>query len=201
MQRGVYAAFTGRPQPQGELWAVLLRAGPEAVLSHQSAAEMWDLLNGPGPVVHVTVPHGSNPERCGQIPGVVVHRSRSLQRARHPVLTPPRTRSRRRCLTSSTTHGASMRRTAGSAGPSGAGGPRPRASGLRLRTGRGFQWRQDVEVGSRLCQGGALSVLELRYTRGVERPHGLPTATRQARVRHATGHRYLTTCMRITALA
>jgi Transcriptional regulator, AbiEi antitoxin len=92
MQRGVYAAFNGRPARRAELWAVLLRAGPEAVLSHQAAAELWGLLDGPSPVIHVTVPHDSNPERRGPIPGVVIHRSRSLERARHPVLTPPRTR-------------------------------------------------------------------------------------------------------------
>ncbi len=93
MQRGVYAAFTGRPTREAELWAALLRAGPaEAVLSHQTAAELWGLLDGPSRVIHVTVPHDSNPERRGQIPGAVVHRSRSLQHARHPVAKPPRTR-------------------------------------------------------------------------------------------------------------
>ena len=51
--------------------------------------------------------------------------------------------------------------------------------------------RQDVELALGDAKGGALSVLELRYVRGVERAHGLPTATRQARVQHATGNRYL----------
>ena len=92
MHRGVYAAFTGKPGRRAELWGVLLRAGPDAVLSHQTAAEVWGLLNGVEPVIHVTVPHGSDPDRYGKIPGVVIHRSRSLERSRHPVLTPPRTR-------------------------------------------------------------------------------------------------------------
>jgi hypothetical protein len=38
---------------------------------------------------------------------------------------------------------------------------------------------------------GALSLLEYRYVHGVERPHGLPAARRQARLRHRTGNRYL----------
>jgi hypothetical protein len=92
MRRGVYAAFTGKPTRRAELWAAVLRAGPSAVLSHQSAAEVWGLLNSPSPVIHVTVPHDRNPERRGQIPGVVIHRSRSLRQARHPALRPPRTR-------------------------------------------------------------------------------------------------------------
>jgi hypothetical protein len=38
---------------------------------------------------------------------------------------------------------------------------------------------------------GTLSLLEHRYVHRVERPHGLPAARRQARVRHRTGNRYL----------
>ena len=34
-------------------------------------------------------------------------------------------------------------------------------------------------------------MLEFRYVRGVEEPHGLPTAMRQVRVRQTTGNRYL----------
>ncbi len=54
-----------------------------------------------------------------------------------------------------------------------------------------IRWRQEIELALGYASGGALSVLELRYVRGVERAHGLPTATRQARVRQATGNRYL----------
>src|SRR5207248_5146337 len=38
LQRGVYAAFSGDPVRETVLWAALLRAGPGAVLSHQTAA-------------------------------------------------------------------------------------------------------------------------------------------------------------------
>jgi hypothetical protein len=92
LHRGVYATFTGTPGRRAELWGVLLRSGADAVLSHQSAAEMWGLLNGVSPVIHVTVRHGSSPDRYGRLAGVVIHQSRSLERARHPALTPPRTR-------------------------------------------------------------------------------------------------------------
>jgi Transcriptional regulator, AbiEi antitoxin len=85
MHRGVYAAFTGKPERRAELWGVLLRLGPDAVLSHQSAAELWGLLNGPSAVIHVTVPYDSNPDRLGKIGGVVVHRSRSGALFRHCV--------------------------------------------------------------------------------------------------------------------
>jgi Transcriptional regulator, AbiEi antitoxin len=84
LHRGIYAGFTGRPDRRAELWGALLRAGPDAVLSHQAAAEVWGLLNGPCSVIHVTVPHGSDPGRYGRIAGVVIHRSRSLERGRGP---------------------------------------------------------------------------------------------------------------------
>ena len=54
-----------------------------------------------------------------------------------------------------------------------------------------IRWRQEIELALGYARAGALSVLELRYVRGVERRHGLPTASRQARVQHATGNRYL----------
>jgi hypothetical protein len=187
----VYAAFSGKPTRAAELWAALLRAGPEATLSHQSAAELWGLLSTPSPVIHVTVPHDSNPERRGQIPGVVIHRSRSLQHARHPVLTPPRTRVEETVLDlidrarnfddayDWVCRAIGRRRTTAE---------RIRAA---LEARPRIQWRQEVELALGYAKGGALSVLEFRYARGVERPHGLPTATRQARVRHAAGNRYL----------
>ena len=191
MHRGVYAAFTGKPSRRAELWAALLRAGPEAVLSHQTAAELWGLVNGPSQVIRVTVPHDSNPERCGPITGVVVHRSRSLQRARHPVLSPPRTRLEETLL--DLIDGSRnfeevydwicraigrRRTTAGRVWAALQARPRMR-------------WRLEIALALGYAEGGALSVLELRYVRGVERAHGLPAATRQARVRHETGNRYL----------
>jgi len=54
-----------------------------------------------------------------------------------------------------------------------------------------IRWRRDIELSLAYARGGALSLLEMRYVRGVERPHGLPTAKRQALVRQATGNRYL----------
>jgi hypothetical protein len=192
MQRGVYAAFTGKPDRKAEMWAAQLRAGREtAVLSHQSAAELWGLVGSPCPVIHVTVPHDSRPERCGPIPGVAIHRSRSLQRARHPVLTPPRTRVEETLLDlidgardfddayEWICRGIGRRRTTA---------PRIWAA---LEARPRIRWREDIKLALGYADGGALSVLEFRYVRGVEHPHGLPTATRQARVRHLTGNRYL----------
>jgi hypothetical protein len=191
LHRGIYAGFTGNPGRKAELWGALLRAGPNAVLSHQTAAEMWGLLNGLSPVIHITVPHGSSPDRYGGIAGVVIHRSRSLERVRHPALTPPRTRVEETvldladCAQDFDEAYAWICRAIGRRRTTAA------RIGAALVARRRIRWRREIELALGDASGGALSVLELRYVRGVERPHGLPAATRQARVRHATGNRYL----------
>src|SRR5579862_1585227 len=74
LQRGVYATFSGEPLRETVLWAALLRAGPEAVLSHQTAAERHGLIDEPSPVISITVPAARHPGRWMKIPGVVIHR-------------------------------------------------------------------------------------------------------------------------------
>jgi putative AbiEi antitoxin of type IV toxin-antitoxin system len=191
MQRGVYAAFTGKPSRRAELRAAVLRVGPDAVLSHLTAAELWGLLNGPSTIIHVTVPYVRNPERCGPIPGVVIHRSRSLRNARHPVLTPPRTRIEETVL--DLIDGARSFDEAYDWICRAVGRRRTTAERIQLAVEARprMRWRRDVELALGYAKGGVLSVLEFRYAQGVERAHGLPVATRQARVRHMTGNRYL----------
>lgn len=191
IQRGVYATFTGKPPRRAELWAALLRAGPGAVLSHQTAAELYGLLDSRSPAIHVTVPHETNPTRRAKIPGVVIHRSRSVSRARHPALAPPRTRVEEtvldlvECSKSFDEAYDWICRAIG--------GRRTTAKRLRaaLDARPRFRWRRDIELALGDADKGVLSLLELRYVRGVERPHGLPTAKRQARIRQRTGSRYL----------
>jgi len=98
LQRGVYAAFSGDPARETLLWAALLRAGPDAVLSHQTAAERHGLIDTPSPVIIITVPapgagedtrHDRPPVRCdpadqasGHAPAV--HASGGHSTAAHP---------------------------------------------------------------------------------------------------------------------
>jgi hypothetical protein len=67
-------------------------------------------------------------------------------------------------------------------------GVAPHTMRNRVRDGR---WRREIALALGDAAGGALSVLEYRYVHRVERPHGLPAARRQARVRQDTGNRYL----------
>ena len=47
---GVYATFTGPVPRSAVLWAAVLRAGPGAVLSHETAAELLGLVDAPAEV-------------------------------------------------------------------------------------------------------------------------------------------------------
>ena len=47
VQRGVYATFSGKLSREARLWAVVLRLGAGAVLSHETAAEIQHLTDRP----------------------------------------------------------------------------------------------------------------------------------------------------------
>jgi hypothetical protein len=192
LQRGVYAAFTGKPSRDAELWTAVLRVGVDkAVLSHYTAAEVWGITSRRSPVIHVSVPHDSNPARCGPIPGVLIHRSRSLDRARHPAHRPPCTRVEQTVLDlmdGARSFDEAYDWLCRAIGRRLTTAPRIRAA---LEERPRMKWRLEIGLALGDAAGGALSVLEVRYARGVERRHGLPAATRQARVRQATGNRYL----------
>jgi len=102
LHTGVYATFSGEPPRDSRLWAAVLRAGPRAALSHQTAAELYGLtvpshgLAVPAPMIHVTVPSGSPVTRPA---GTIVHYSGRLEQTRHPVLTRRAHASRTACST------------------------------------------------------------------------------------------------------
>jgi very-short-patch-repair endonuclease len=91
IHRGVYAVGHQGLSEKGRWMAAVLACGPDAVLSHTSAAALWQLLPQRG-FVHVTV-RGNGRVR----PEIRVHRSRTLfpsgvtRRAGIPVTTPSRT--------------------------------------------------------------------------------------------------------------
>ena len=90
LHRGVYAVGHRPPSPHARAMAAVLACGPDAVLSHRSAAALWDLIRWDRPIEITS-------RNARQHRGVLVHRSRTLTRAdvtRHyaiPVTTPERT--------------------------------------------------------------------------------------------------------------
>jgi predicted transcriptional regulator of viral defense system len=184
LQTGVYAVFSGPPARRTILWGAVLRAGPGAVLSHETAAELAGLTDRPSTPIHVMVPSGRYVER---IPGLVVRRSSRIAQARHPVQSPPRTRVEETVLD-----------LAGAAATlDDACGWMTRAVGRRLTTQALLQeamaqrarlrWRRQLTQALTAEWGGVHSSLEYRYLRNVERPHLLPRGARQARARLGGG--------------
>lgn len=73
----VYATFTGPLPRESQIAAALLYAGPAALVSHRTAAEIWGMRPPSSGPVHVTVAY--NCSAVSQLPLVVVHRSRAFQ--------------------------------------------------------------------------------------------------------------------------
>ena len=191
MRRSVYATFTGDPGRDTELWAAVLRVGDDAVLSHWTAAERHHLIKNPSRAIHITVPAARNPERWGKLPGVVVHRSGSVLRARHPVMLPPCTRVEDTVLDlieASKTFEMAYTWIARAVGARLTTADRLRAV---LDSRRRVRWRRDTELALGDAASGAHSWLERQYLRRVEMAHGLPEATRQAKIANGTGNIYL----------
>jgi hypothetical protein len=160
------------------MWAAVLYAGRNAVISHDTAAWLHGLRDGCPAVVDVSVPHGRRhrPSRRG----VRVRQTRHLTQRRHPVGSPPRTRLEETVLdlcdqyrteepVISLIIAACQRRL---------------TTPARLRdAGRGrkrMKWRALVR--DLLCEveDGVQSELERRYRRDVERAHGLPRGERNS---------------------
>jgi very-short-patch-repair endonuclease len=90
VHRGVYAIGHVPPSPHARAMAAVLACGPDAALSHRSAAALWELVRWHAPIDVTTT-------TARRVVGVTVHRSRTLTAAdvtHHygiPVTTPART--------------------------------------------------------------------------------------------------------------
>ena len=191
LQRGTYATFSGLPPREARLWAAVLRAGPGAVLSHETAAEIHGFAAKPSSEIHVTVPIGRDPARWGDIPGVVIHRSRNVASQPLPLWQLPRTPIAETVLDL----------VAASETFDDAYAWLSRATGRQLATvemirdalaeRKRMRWRSWLAEALDDAAEGVMFPLERRYVRDVERAHGLPSARRQARRDLASGVRYL----------
>ncbi len=185
--RSTYATFSGPVPRMGMLWSAVLAAGTGAALSHQSAGEVWGVIDDPQNPIHLVVP---SRRRVTPIRGVVVHRSCRADLARHPSRTPPRTRVEETVVDLVDT-AASLEQALGWI---------TRACGRRLtRADRiaevlaartRVRWRSDVLAALRDVADGAQSPLELRYLRDVERAHRLPPGSRQHAIIRSGGRCY-----------
>jgi hypothetical protein len=67
LYRGVFYAGAAPVPRLSQLWGAVLRVGHGAVLSHETAAEVWGFADGPSDPIHISVPRmaGSLPESDG----------------------------------------------------------------------------------------------------------------------------------------
>jgi len=181
VRRGVYATFTGQLPREARLWAAIRRAGPGAMLSHETAAEVHGMLDKPTAKIHVTVPHCRRPAQKRPIRGMVIHRSDQSQPQYLPPWVLPRTRIEDTVLDLVMTargfddaYSWVARATS-----------RQLASADTLRAALAersrIRWRAWLADALADAGDGVESPLELRYVRDVERAHGLPKAQHQAR--------------------
>ena len=169
----------------------MLCVGPDATLSHETAAEVHGLTDKPSARIHISVPAGRYPGRDRSIRGVVIHRSRCLVPQWQPPWQLPRTTVEDTVL--------DLIATARSFDDaygwiSAAIGRRQTAADLlskALAARSRMRWRAWVTGAVQDAADGVHSPLERRYVRDVECAHGLPVARRQARRRHGSGNRYL----------
>ena len=178
LYRGVYAVFNGPPPRQAWLWAAVLRAGPGAVLSHLTAAELHGLIDSPADSIFVMIPS----TRRIRAPGIIVQMSGRIDEARQPNRQPPRT-SVEETVFDLTELALNFDDACGWI---------TRAVGRRLTTEnklrvamsarKKMRWRAELGDVLAAAGDGIHSVLEYRYLRDVERAHGLPRSRHQVRV-------------------
>jgi very-short-patch-repair endonuclease len=75
LHRGVYAVGHPAISFEGRCLAAVLALGEGAVLSHRSAAELWNILPRATGPIHVTLPSDAGRKRRK---GLIIHRSRTL---------------------------------------------------------------------------------------------------------------------------
>jgi hypothetical protein len=191
LRRGSYAAFTGDASRKARLWAAVLRAGAGAVLSHETAAEVHGFASGISESIHISVPAERNPARLRPIRGVVIHRARGLTPGWQPPWELPRTTVEDTVLdliTAASTFDEAYGWISAAVGEDCS-----TVAALRQAlAGRSrIRWRAWLTEALGDSADGVNSPLERRYARDVERAHGLPKATRQARRRVGSGAIYL----------
>jgi hypothetical protein len=167
------------------LWAAVLYAGPSALLSHETAAEVLGLTNRRHPVIQLTVPAR---RRVHPREGLAIHRSVfEYQRWRPQRGVPPHT-FYAETIINLADDADNLDDVVGWVSRGIAQNMVVAAQLLAaVRARRRFRWRDRIDDVIEQVTGGPHFPLEFRYDRDVERAHGLPAATRQAKFVKADG--------------
>lgn len=176
---GTYGAFRGAVSWEARLWAAVLYAGPGALLTHETAAEILGLTDRRCPVIKVTIPAS---RRVRPPRGVAIRRS---------TFDYPRWRPQRGVPPHALYADTIIDLVAGAdnlddvVGWVSRGIARNLVSAGQLKMAvaarRRFRWRDQIDEIIEIVGGGSHFPLEFRYDRDVERAHGLPAAARQVK--------------------
>jgi hypothetical protein len=184
LYHGVYTNKRGILGRETELWAAVLYAGPGAVISHETAAELHGLADRRSRLIHITIPAR---RRVAPVPGIVIHRRAGVYDPPDAHRDPPHTTIEETIL--DLTDAATTLREATGWLTTAFG--RDLTNEARLL--HALSWRKRIRWRAWMLdiltcgESGDHSVLEYRYTKKVERPHGLPEADRQVPFRLPNG--------------
>lgn len=183
---GVYTTFNGGLSHGARLWAAVLSAGPGAVLSHETAAELHQLADERARLIHVMIPEARHVKAAE---GIRLHRSTRIVEAVQTQSYPPRTTVEETVL--------DLTQTARSFDDVCGWVTRAIARDLTdeaqlqaamFKRSR-LRWRADLHEILEAAVTGDHSVLEFRYHRDVEKAHGLPAPDRQVPFAATNGRR------------
>jgi hypothetical protein len=158
------------------------------VLSHYTAAELDGFAREPSRLIHVTVPAD---RRVVRVPGLAVHRSGRLERARHPTRTPPRTRVEETALDLAQLSASVDDAFGWISRPCNGRLTKPPLLLRAMKSRSRVRWRAELTLALADAAEGMLSPLERRYVHTVEHPHGLPSARRQVLIVRGSQRQYL----------
>lgn len=182
MYPGVYATFSGRPSREARLWAAVRQVGEDAMLSHETAAEVHGIIDKPlGGTIHIIVPLRRRPAQLRSATGIIVHRS---DQSRAQFLGPfklPRTRIEDTVLDLVSAAPDFDRGYAWISRAVTRQLVTPDALRAAVAERSRIRWRKWLNDAFEESRDGVQSALELRYVRDVERAHGLPASQHQAR--------------------
>ncbi|MGH3165608.1 MAG: type IV toxin-antitoxin system AbiEi family antitoxin domain-containing protein [Trebonia sp.] len=180
IHRGVYATFTGVVPRQARLWAAVLWAGEDAILSHETALEAEELIGRPGRDIHVTVPRQRRPAQGQPMPGVIIHRSDLAYSWTKAPAKLPRTPVEEAVIDLAAAAPAFDDAYSWLSRAFTDWNVRAHELRAALDRRKRFPYRAWLQDAIDDAADGVHFRIELRYVRDVERAHGLPAGARQA---------------------
>jgi hypothetical protein len=183
---GVYATFTGELSWEARCWAAVLRCGEGAALAGSTALRCWQptpptIVTSDAQRVIIVAVDGQRSPRSSK--GVEVWTLTGLERHVHPTRRPRVMRFEPAALLTAARASSPDQAVSVIADACQSRRTTPaRLLALLDSMPQNLRRRRFLREVLSDVASGAYSFLEIRYLRDVERPHGLPTGTRQRRV-------------------